>query len=175
MIVTHATPLLLVALASFALSAVVSFQPLRPPSSHRLATWTNNHEQVTKSAVSISTSGGITTTKWSSSSSSSQLRMGVMEDFLSGADASKRESDNQKYLASLQQRVERINALESAYMEDLGDDELEAKTAEFQQRLKAGEDINGKLLEEAFAVVREAAWYALHKKNGNLTYSVTFN
>lgn len=84
--------------------------------------------------------------------------MGVMEDFLSGADTSKRESDNQKYLDSLQQRVERINALESD-IEDLADEELEDKSMEFQQRLRGGEDINGKLLEEAFAVVREAAWY----------------
>jgi preprotein translocase subunit SecA len=29
---------------------------------------------------------------------------------------------------------------------------------EFRERLKKGEDINGKILEEAFAVVREAAW-----------------
>lgn len=86
-----------------------------------------------------------------------KLRMGVMEDFLSGADKSKRESDNAQYLATLQQRVERINAMEGE-IEDLGDDKLTAKSAEFQQRLKDGEDINGKLLEEAFAVVREAAW-----------------
>ena len=36
--------------------------------------------------------------------------------------------------------------------------ELAAKTDEFRQRLKNGEDVNGPLLEEAFAVVREAAW-----------------
>jgi hypothetical protein len=94
-------------------------------------------------------------------SSSSQLAMGIMEDFLSGQDSSKRESDNRKYLKSLQKRVENINALE-AEIEDLDDDELEAKTSEFQARLKSGEDINGKLLEEAFAVVREAAWCVLN-------------
>jgi SecA DEAD-like domain len=93
-------------------------------------------------------------------SSTTTLRMGIMEDFLSGADKSKRESDNVQYLASLQQRVDRINAMEST-VEDLGDDELAAKTTEFQQRLKNGEDMNGPLLEEAFAVVREAAWYAV--------------
>jgi preprotein translocase subunit SecA len=84
--------------------------------------------------------------------------MGFMEDLLTGADETKREADNQKYLTELQQRVERINALESS-IEDLDDDELEAKTIEFRQRLQSGEDINGPLLEEAFAVVREAAWY----------------
>jgi len=45
-----------------------------------------------------------------------------------------------------------------ADIEDLGDDELAAKTKEFRERLAKGEDINGKILEESFAVVREAAW-----------------
>jgi preprotein translocase subunit SecA len=81
-----------------------------------------------------------------------------MEDFLAGSDKSQRDADNAQYLATLQQRVDRINAMEST-IEDLGDDELEAKTREFQLRLQNGEDINGPLLEEAFAVVREAAWY----------------
>jgi preprotein translocase subunit SecA len=83
--------------------------------------------------------------------------MGVVEDFLAGTDNEKRKDKNEKYLATLTQRVERINALESK-IEDLGDDELLAKTQEFKKRLKDGEDINGKILEEAFAVVREAAW-----------------
>lgn len=86
--------------------------------------------------------------------------MGVMEDFLTGSDAATREKQNKEYLATLQKRVDRINDLE-ATVEDLGDDELEAKTAEFRDRLTKGEDINGVLLEEAFAVVREAAWYVL--------------
>jgi SecA DEAD-like domain len=90
--------------------------------------------------------------------SDTRLRMGIMEDFLAGSDKSKRDADNAQYLATLQQRVDRINAMEST-IEDLGDDELEAKTREFQRRLQNGEDINGPLLEEAFAVVREAAWY----------------
>ena len=47
-----------------------------------------------------------------------------------------------------------------AVIEDLGDDELEQKTIEFKHRVQQkGESINGPLLEEAFAVVREAAWY----------------
>jgi len=83
--------------------------------------------------------------------------MGIMEDFLSGQDSSSRETDNKKYLETLQKRVEKINELETE-VEDLDDGELEAKTVEFRERLKSGEDINGKLLEEAFAVVREAAW-----------------
>lgn len=83
--------------------------------------------------------------------------MGVFEDFLTGQDSSVRSKENAAYLTKLQQRVERIHELE-AEIEELGDDELQAKTAEFKQRLAAGEDMNGKLLEEAFAVVREAAW-----------------
>ena len=89
----------------------------------------------------------------------SVLQMGFVEDFLSGADASQREVENIKYIAELQQRVARINALESV-IEDLGDDELEQKTLELKHRIQQeGESINGPLLEEAFAVVREAAWY----------------
>jgi preprotein translocase subunit SecA len=84
--------------------------------------------------------------------------MGAFEDFLSGADASKRSKDNQNYLKSLGARVDRINDLE-ATIEELDDDELQAKTREFRARLAKGEDMNGPLLEEAFSVVREAAWY----------------
>ena len=98
--------------------------------------------------------------------SKSALSMGAMEDFFEGADSSKRESENKAYIATLEERVKRVNDLEPT-IEELGDDELEAKTAEFKERLKNGEDLNGPLLEEAFAVVREAAWYVnrvLYKK-----------
>ena len=84
--------------------------------------------------------------------------MGIMEDFLSGTDENQRKGDNEKYLKELQTRVDRINGLEEA-IEELEDDELEDKTKEFRERLAAGEDINGPILEEAFAVVREASWY----------------
>ena len=85
------------------------------------------------------------------------LRMGMFEDFLSGQDKSVRSQENVAYLNELQTRVKRINALEPS-IEELGDEELVAKTQEFRQRLAKGEDLNGKLLEEAFAVVREASW-----------------
>ena len=84
-------------------------------------------------------------------------RMGMFEDFLSGRDTETRSVANAAYLQTLAARVDKINALEGT-VEDLGDDELTAKTAEFQTRLRQGEDLNGPLLEEAFAVVREAAW-----------------
>jgi hypothetical protein len=85
------------------------------------------------------------------------LSMGVLEDFVTKSDEKTRKADNDKFLGEVQKRVERINALEPS-IEDLGDDEIQAKTEEFKARLKKGEDINGPLLEEAYAVVREAAW-----------------
>jgi hypothetical protein len=89
--------------------------------------------------------------------SGTALSMGIVEDFITDTDEKTRKAGNEKYLAELQQRVDRINGLEGS-IEDLGDEELQAKTEEFKQRLKNGEDINGPLLEEVFAVVREAAW-----------------
>ena len=88
----------------------------------------------------------------------------VLQDFLSGQDDEKRKRDNEKYLKQLQTRVDRINALEPS-VEDLGDDELQQKTLGFKERLAKGEDLNGKLLEEAFAVVREAAWRVLEQRH----------
>jgi hypothetical protein len=98
---------------------------------------------------------GVSSPKFESSSSS--LQMGFVEEFMTGRDDATRETSNKKYLAEQQVRVERINAMEPT-VEDLGDDELQAKTTEFCERLRNGEDINGPILEEAFAVVREAAW-----------------
>ncbi|KAI2503394.1 Protein translocase subunit secA [Fragilaria crotonensis] len=95
---------------------------------------------------------------------SRQLGMGMFDDMVASSDDKKRASQNKAYLEGLQKRVERINALE-ATVEDLGDDELQAKTSEFKARLAAGEDINGPLLEEAFAVVREAAWRVLELRH----------
>jgi hypothetical protein len=89
---------------------------------------------------------------------STRLNVGIsLEDFMSGRDEKKREKENEVYIQELQKRVDKINALEPV-VDDMGDDELQAKTTEFKERLAKGEDINGPLLEEAFAVVREAAW-----------------
>jgi len=81
----------------------------------------------------------------------------VLEQFIEGRDKATRKKETEQYLSEIQKRVERINALE-ATIEDLGDEELQAKTKEFRARLAKGEDINGPILEEAFAVVREASW-----------------
>lgn len=64
-------------------------------------------------------------------------------------------SRNERVLKIMRKRVERINALEPA-MERLSDEELRAKTAEFKQRVAEGKSLDS-LLEEAFAVVREAS------------------
>ena len=90
-------------------------------------------------------------------SGSSSLQMNFVSDFITEKDMERRLKDNDKYIAGLQKRVDSINAMEPD-IEDLGDDELAAKTKEFRERLAKGEDINGKILEESFAVVREAAW-----------------
>ena len=64
-------------------------------------------------------------------------------------------SRNDRILKSLYPVVDRINALEDD-VRALSDDELKGKTAEFKQRLEAGESLDD-LLPEAFAVVREAS------------------
>jgi preprotein translocase subunit SecA len=58
--------------------------------------------------------------------------------------------------------VDEVSALGPA-MEALSDEELRGKTDEFKRRLADGEDLDA-LTVEAFAVVREAAWRALHQR-----------
>ena len=58
--------------------------------------------------------------------------------------------------------ADKIEALEPQ-MQALSDEELRVKTDEFKARYQAGEDLD-KLLPEAFAVVREAAWRVLGMK-----------
>ncbi len=62
---------------------------------------------------------------------------------------------NDRKLKPLRNRVNRINALEPM-MEALSDQALRGKTAEFRKRLADGASLDS-LLEEAFAVVREAS------------------
>ncbi|MBE0596969.1 MAG: preprotein translocase subunit SecA [Desulfuromonadales bacterium] len=64
-------------------------------------------------------------------------------------------SKNERELRRMQPRIDQINLLESQLMA-LSDAELTGKTAEFRQRLQAGESLDA-LLPEAFAVVREAS------------------
>lgn len=129
-------------------SVTTAFSPVRPALLSTTTTSTSAMAQLVQRSPTTSMTR----------KSQTALSMGMFEDFLAGRDADKRSQENSKYLAKLAARVDKINALEPT-IEDLGDDELTAKTKEFQQRLAAGEDLNGPLLEEAFAVVREAAWY----------------
>ena len=68
-------------------------------------------------------------------------------------------SVNDRKLKPLRTRVARINAMEPM-IEALSDSALKAKTEEFRQRLENGASLDD-LLEEAFAVVREASKRAL--------------
>ncbi|KJS76557.1 MAG: preprotein translocase subunit SecA [Comamonadaceae bacterium BICA1-1] len=62
---------------------------------------------------------------------------------------------NERLLKTHRKTVARINALEGQY-EQLSDAQVQAKTAEFKQRLAQGEALDA-LLPEAFATVREAS------------------
>ncbi len=68
-------------------------------------------------------------------------------------------SRNQRLVRQLQRQVEHINALEPEF-QALTDEQLRTKTDEFRQRLSDGEPLDA-LLNEAFAVVREAGKRAL--------------
>ena len=64
-------------------------------------------------------------------------------------------SRNDRLLKTYRKTVARINGLEAQF-EKLSDEQLQAKTAEFQQRVANGESLDA-LLPEAFATVREAS------------------
>ena len=68
-----------------------------------------------------------------------------------------------KAMKRLQERVARINALEPA-MKELSDDGLKAKCDEFRERLAEGATVDD-ILEEVFAICREAAWRTLEMRH----------
>jgi preprotein translocase subunit SecA len=70
---------------------------------------------------------------------------------------------NKQAIKSYRKDVEKINSLEST-IQALSDDQLRAKTAEFQERLKDGEALDN-VKHEAFAVVREAAFRTLGQRH----------
>src|SRR5436853_3139259 len=72
-------------------------------------------------------------------------------------------TQNARELKKLRPLVETINALEPS-VQPLSDDALRAKTAEFRQRVSAGETLDD-LLPEAFAVVREAGRRTLNMRH----------
>ena len=72
-------------------------------------------------------------------------------------------SSNDRKVKAMQARVDKINALEPA-MQALSDEALRAKTAEVRERLDKGATLDD-LMEEAFAVVREAARRTLGQRH----------
>lgn len=72
-------------------------------------------------------------------------------------------SSNDRKVKGFNARVAKINALEPK-MQALSDAELRGKTQEFKDRLAAGETLD-QLLEEAFAVVREASRRVLGQRH----------
>ncbi|MDO8311516.1 MAG: preprotein translocase subunit SecA [Sideroxyarcus sp.] len=72
-------------------------------------------------------------------------------------------SRNDRLLKQYRQTVTRINALETG-ISALSDDALQAKTAEFKQRVLKGESLDA-LLPEAFAVVREGGQRVLQMRH----------
>ena len=67
---------------------------------------------------------------------------------------------SERELKRIKPLVDQIEALRPK-MQELSDEELQAKTPEFKKRLEAGETMDD-ILVEAFAVVREASWRVLH-------------
>ena len=72
-------------------------------------------------------------------------------------------SSNERKVKGMRARVLKINALEDQ-TKALSDSELKAKTAEFKDRLEKGAKLDD-VLEEAFAVVREAARRVLGQRH----------
>jgi preprotein translocase subunit SecA len=72
-------------------------------------------------------------------------------------------SSNDRKVKGMQARVVKINALEGK-IQTLSNEQLRAKTVEFRERLARGETLDD-LLEEAFAVVREAAKRTLGQRH----------
>jgi preprotein translocase subunit SecA len=72
-------------------------------------------------------------------------------------------SSNDRKVRSLIGRVQKVNALEPA-MQALTNEDLRAKTVEFRARLDKGETLDD-LMEEAFAVVREASRRTLGQRH----------
>lgn len=70
---------------------------------------------------------------------------------------------NERIIKKIQERVVRINELE-AKMQQLSDDALTAKTAEFRGRINNGESVDS-LLPEAFATIREASRRVLGQRH----------
>ncbi len=72
-------------------------------------------------------------------------------------------SSNDRKVKSMMARVQRINALEPRY-KAMSDDELRHQTDLFKDRIANGASLDS-LMDEAFGVVREAAWRAIGQRH----------
>jgi preprotein translocase subunit SecA len=72
-------------------------------------------------------------------------------------------SKNERELKRIQPFVHQVNQME-AKVSPLSNDQLQAKTSEFKERIKQGESLE-KILPEAFAVVREASKRTLGERH----------
>lgn len=72
-------------------------------------------------------------------------------------------SANDRYIKQFKRIVEKVNAKE-AWAKGLSDAELQNQTPIFKERIAQGESLD-KLLPEAFAVMREAAWRVLGQRH----------
>ena len=70
---------------------------------------------------------------------------------------------SERELKRIEPIVKKIESYDEA-MQKLSDEQLQAKTQEFKQRLEKGETLDD-ILPEAYAVCREAAWRVLGKKH----------
>ena len=69
---------------------------------------------------------------------------------------------SQREIKKIQPTVDKILSMENEYAA-LSEEALKAKTAEFKERLAAGETLDD-ILPEAFAAIREAAWRVIGLK-----------
>lgn len=72
-------------------------------------------------------------------------------------------SHSQRELKKIESIVQQVESFDEA-MQKLSNEELQAKTDEFRNRLQKGETLDD-ILPEAYAVVREAAWRVLGMKH----------
>ncbi len=72
-------------------------------------------------------------------------------------------TQNDRELKTIDPIVRKVNALEPQ-IKALTDTQLQAKTAEFRERLAKGETLN-QILPEAFAVCREASWRVIGQRH----------
>ena len=67
------------------------------------------------------------------------------------------------YISKLRPRIKRINELEGQF-EEYDDDQFTEKTASFRHQLQNGVSLD-EILEEAFALVREASWRVIQQRH----------